>query len=130
MIKRLLPLLFLLVWSGPAGTQTAITGPGANSCDLFMKFYEQDPETRELLFFAWAQGFMSGMNVVALRLKGEVIDLRPEAYDPDRQMIFIRNFCFLHRGESYAEAVFELMTELRHAAGPPASETPAPPADQ
>lgn len=122
MIKRLFVLLFLLVWSGPAGTQTAITGPGANSCDLFMQFHAQDPKARELLFFAWAQGFMSGMNVVALRLKGEVIDLQPEAYDADRQMIFLRNFCFLHRGEAYAEAVFELMTELRHAAGPPADK--------
>ena len=115
MIKRLLLILGLLSWSGSALSQVAISGPGANSCAVFLDLYRQNPEPHQILFFAWAQGFMSGMNTVALRLKGEVIDLHPETYLQGQQMAFLRAYCEAHPARTYSEAVFELMTYLRQA---------------
>ncbi|MCG8354206.1 MAG: hypothetical protein MI920_01420 [Kiloniellales bacterium] len=115
MSLRAFLFLALLLWSGPVLGQSAISGPGANSCAVFLQFQEQDAQARQLLFFAWAQGFMSGMNAIAIKIKGEVIDLQPEGYGQERQLTFLRTFCEFHPNRSYAEAVFELLTELRHA---------------
>ena len=112
MMIRLLVILGVMICSRPALSESAISGPGANSCAVFLDLHMRDPTSYDLLFFVWAQGFMSGMNTVALKIKGEVIDLQPEAYPPEQQMTFLRDFCQVHPLRSYSEAVFELMTEL------------------
>ncbi len=116
-MNRILLVASLMCWASSAFGQTAFFGPGANSCSLFTKLYQSEPEIHELLFFAWAQGFMSGMNAVALKLKGEVIDLSPADYDQTQQKRFLRTYCSEHPLRPYVHGVSELMTELREASG-------------
>ena len=114
-MKRVLLIASLVCWMGPAFSQTIYSGPGANSCTLFMDLYRVDPEIHETLFFAWAKGFMSGMNAVALRVEGKIIDLRPIGYDDAQQKRFLRSYCNEYPLRPYLLGVFALMTELRNA---------------
>ena len=116
-MKRFLLVLVWLSWAQPAVGQTAFFGPGANSCSLFKELHEMDPGIHEIAFFAWAQGFMSGMNAFALRAGEPITDLRPSGYDQDRQREFLHLFCEAHPVRPFVQGVFNLMTELRNSGG-------------
>jgi hypothetical protein len=82
------------------------------SCSEFAQDYRQNPRS-ELMYFSWAQGFMTGLNVTQVSLK------RPErdqnARPPSQQMAFIREFCDKRPLAVFADAVAELFSSLPYA---------------
>lgn len=69
----------------------AMMGPGANSCAVFGQRYRVDPELVGTLYFTWAQGFMSGLNLMQLTLERPMRDLSAVS-GPDQQML-IQSAC-------------------------------------
>ena len=116
-MKRVLCVFIFLSWANPALGQTVFFGPGANSCSLFKDLHEINPEIHEIAFFAWAQGFMSGMNAFALNTGEQVIDLQPTEFGQAQQRQYIHSFCDENPLRPYLQGVVNLMSELRKAAG-------------
>jgi hypothetical protein len=42
---------------------TAAMGVGTRTCALFAQDYKRDPKMAELIYGAWAQGFIAGLNL-------------------------------------------------------------------
>lgn len=101
---------------GQAEAQTVkIVGIGASSCQYFLRETSGRPEV-EKNFFAWAQGYMSGLLWRAPPGKDEDLDLMPESYPLLKQVEFLRSFCERNPGADYSDGVTELYLTLR---GPP-----------
>ena len=58
--------LFLFLATSSANAQPfEARGIGTMSCPEFLRQIEAEPTARENMYFAWAQGFMSGQNTNA-----------------------------------------------------------------
>jgi hypothetical protein len=97
----------LLMFSG-AAPAFELTGFGASTCDAFLKAYRNDPGF-EGKYYNWAQGFMSGVNIVAAS-GGDMKDLT--AMTSGDQAQFLRNYCGSHASEKYLDGVLELIKVL------------------
>jgi hypothetical protein len=83
-------------------------GAGVRSCAYFLDNYKNDPALTEPLYFSWAQGYMSGLNVARL-------DDRAGVFQPmsmDEQRSYIRNFCNANPTKKYLYAVLDLYKTL------------------
>jgi hypothetical protein len=49
-----------------ANAECGGTGVGMETCGNFPKLYQQSPQTTENIYFAWAQGFLTGFNSMAI----------------------------------------------------------------
>jgi hypothetical protein len=97
----------------PVKAQTVkIVRIGASSCRYFLSETRGKPEV-EKNFFAWAQGYLSGLLWRAPPGKDEDLDLMPEAYPLLKQAEFLRNFCERNPGADYSDGVTELYRTLR-----------------
>ena len=101
-------LLVILVQDVTA--QTKRTGIGSTSCAQFAALYRESPGDTETVFYSWAMGVMSGMNI---SLREERADLRPHNFGSDAQKGYIRRFCEERPSELYVEAVRDLYATLR-----------------
>lgn len=111
------PLLVLLVSllvgpaNGHADDHLALSGAGAASCAKFAEMYRSNPGAAELLYFPWAQGFMSGWNAVRLKAGMEALDL---GSIPIRdQQAYIRQYCDQHPLGDYYNAVLALLLRFK-----------------
>lgn len=86
-------------------------GPGASTCGQFAASYRAYPQDTELLYFSWAQGYMSGMNTILEPLKVPPGDFgkKPIA----EQQSIIRDFCDAHPLAPYEGAVLVLFEQLK-----------------
>ncbi|MGH6817307.1 MAG: hypothetical protein ACREC1_00870 [Methylovirgula sp.] len=108
-MRRLLAVAFFASMVGMANAgsppQGQRYGAGMQSCAQFARLYAANPEITEDLFFSWAQGFISGLNIEAL------IQNRPfrklDAVDVASQKIEVRSYCDSHPLVQYGQAVFE-----------------------
>ena len=116
-MKSFILTLLLILAMGPAYAQNVFSGPGANSCAIFMDLYENEPEIYEAVFFAWAKGFMSGMNAMAVRSGEEIFDLVPVDYGDAIQRQFLISYCDANRLFPYVQGVLDLSAELRRRGG-------------
>ncbi len=99
--------------AGPAGAQTVkIVGIGASSCQYFLRETNGKPEA-EKNFFAWAQGYMSGLLLRAPPGKDEDLDLAPDAYPLLKQAEFLRSFCTRNPDADFSDGVNDLYRTLR-----------------
>ena len=62
--------------------------------------------SRELLYFSWAQGWMSGWNLAQMDQKKPAQDLVSRPVDDQRS--FLKTWCGLHPAELYMKAVYYL----------------------
>jgi len=71
-----LVILFAKVLVSADDSTITTMGPGATTCAQFGKDYQRDPSI-ETVYFAWAQGFMSGLNMGILTRGGnqDTVDL-------------------------------------------------------
>jgi hypothetical protein len=90
--------------------QTKRVGIGSTSCAQFLDLYRDSPEDIEAVFYSWAMGVMSGLN---LSLREERADLMPHTFDGDAQMKHIRHFCEARPSALYVTAVRDLYATLR-----------------
>lgn len=90
-MRFLLVVASIILGSGISGAQEeekgTIAGAGWVSCAEFAQSYQRAPETTEDYFYAWAQGYMSGLN----RASGERKNLR--GWTIARQKQHIRTYC-------------------------------------
>ena len=63
-----------------------------SSCARFNEESARSPNT-ERDYFAWAQGFMSGVLLRAPRGQDETLDLAPPSFSLGKQAAFLREFC-------------------------------------
>ena len=64
MRKTIAAAIILVCLASVARAQYFIMGAGAQTCGQFAHDYAADPQ-RENLYFEWAQGLMSGLNLAA-----------------------------------------------------------------
>ncbi len=90
--------------------QTERIGIGNASCAQFSELYRDTPGETEAVFYSWAMGVMSGLNV---SLREERANLMPHNFGADAQKGYIRRFCEERPADLYVDAVFELYATLR-----------------
>jgi hypothetical protein len=86
-------------------------GIGLQSCAKFAKDYQQDPEAAETVYFSWAQGYLSGMNIVAKGVPGYTTR-NLASVSTDRQKAWLRDYCSAHPLEKYSKAVAAMLGVL------------------
>lgn len=116
---RMHPLLALCaaavvtLFVGQAEAQSVkIVGIGASSCQFFLRESNGKPEV-ERNFFAWAQGYMSGLLLRAPARRDEDLDLEPDAYPLLKQAEFLRGFCTRNPDADFSDGVNDLYRMLR-----------------
>lgn len=114
--------LLVVLSGGGLGTGTAqaqsvkIVGIGASTCTRFLQEIDGNPPA-EREYFAWAQGYMSGLLIRAPAGKDEDLDLTPPAFPLLKQAAFLRTFCGTNRDADYSDAVNTLYRTLRAPPG-------------
>ena len=101
---------FLFLFAQDVAAQIHHTGIGNTSCGEFSRLYHDTPEDTEAVFYSWALGVMSGLNV---SLREQRANLMPHNFDADAQKRHIRRYCDQHPADLYVDAVFELYAALR-----------------
>jgi len=95
----------------------ALVGAAAQSCAQFGELYKKSPADAEVIFFTWAQGMTSGLNM-SLPSRNS-----PESglvlSDNERQMEYIRAYCFNSPLAFYGQAVLDLYDAMRREQGLP-----------
>ena len=100
----------LVLLTHDVAAQTKRIGIGNTPCDEFAALYRDAPEETESVFYSWAMGVMSGLNV---SLREERANLVPHNFGADAQKSYIRHFCDQHPADLYVDAVLELYATLR-----------------
>ena len=87
----------------------AIIGAGVNTCAEFAQKYRDDPDHVMLIYFSWAQGAMSNINMLQKIMKKPMRDL--VGFPLTEQMDRLRNFCdkrpLAHFGDGVLELFFQ-----------------------
>jgi len=112
-MKPWLPLAMVIVATAASADDTgAAYGLGVHSCGEFAKLYAANPNITENTYFAWAEGFMSGLNASALadnfphrRIEGGNASM--QSY-----LLSIRTYCDAHPLSPYYGAVVNLYNSL------------------
>lgn len=79
---------------------------------VFLRETNGKPEV-EKNFFAWAQGYMSGLLLRAPPGKDEDLDLAPDVYPLLKQAEFLRSFCTRNPDADFSDGVNDLYRTLR-----------------
>ena len=96
-----------------AFAQTAnIVGLGAGTCADFNRDVQKNFQIQRD-YFAWAQGFMSGILLKSPPGKDEGITLNPAEFSLQKQIEFLRSFCAKNIDKDYSDGVIELYRVLR-----------------
>jgi hypothetical protein len=83
-------------------------GIGGKTCGEFAANYAKDTGT-EIIWFTWAQGFMSATNYATLNFRKNIRDLSGDIEIQQRQ---IRQYCDAHPLAEYGSAVLDLYLSL------------------
>jgi hypothetical protein len=102
-----------------ARAETAVAGMGTYPCTQFAKFYQTAPQAAEELFFAWALGWMSALNLGSLDRDRTTQDL--SSISVEQQQRFLREYCNEHPSGRYMDGVAALYKTLKPS--PPAPRT-------
>lgn len=86
-----------------------VQGIGATSCAQFAKAYQADPQGASDLYFAWAQGLMSGLNMANLAAKRPAKELGVRVSDQEQQ---IKAYCADNPLRTYMDAILDLFKSL------------------
>ncbi len=113
---RLLSALLITACTMPFAASTqelgASYGIGVHSCAEFAKSYAANPTVTENVYFAWVEGFMSGLNLSAISHKAPYRILEPGDEKMRYYMLYIRSFCDNHPLSPYYGAVTALYTMI------------------
>ena len=96
-----------------ANAQTAsVVGLGASTCPEFNEETKRNPQL-ERDYFAWAQGFMSGILIRMPAGVDEGLNLVPKQFPLTSQAEFLRRFCQENTAKRYSDGVIALYRVLR-----------------
>jgi len=90
------------------GAPRYMTGAGIASCGKFIADTEDD-ETFGNVYFFWAQGFLSGLNIKYLLNMESATDF----LDHEAMKLWIENYCKENPLDNYSVAAMKLWHELR-----------------
>lgn len=93
-----------------------IVGTGSATCAYYLQQLKAHPAI-EPVYFAWAQGYMSGILVRAPAGVDEDLDLTPPNFPIPAQAEFLRIWCSREPAKDFADAVQELYRTLRNPPG-------------
>ena len=97
----------------PSGAQTAkIVGIGATRCDNYLAEIDGNVGA-EREYFAWAQGYMSGLLIRAPAGKDEDLNLEPAAFPLLKQAAFLRSFCKTDPSADFTDGIHALYRIIR-----------------
>lgn len=103
-------LVLLVPVQARAATDYPLMGIGLGSCSVFASQYRQWGVTIETSYFAWAQGFMSGLNMAAPHAGRDARNLK--AITTEDQEARLRSYCDQHPSGDYIDAVIDLYVSL------------------
>jgi hypothetical protein len=107
---RLAVVAVLMIMSSAASSEPRVLmGIGAKTCAVFAKDYQLNPQI-ENIYTTWAEGFMSGANMMVTVMGGASTDV--EAMSLSDQQQFLRSFCQENPLSQYLEGVLALMKKL------------------
>lgn len=89
-----------------------IVGLGATPCTQFVREVTRNPKVQRD-YFAWAQGFMSGILLGRPTGVDENLDLLPPTFPLLKQLEFLREYCRTHPKDDFSDAVLGLYKSLR-----------------
>jgi hypothetical protein len=103
--------LFATISICRADTFTA--GPGAFTCGKFANEYLRNPVLTEGVYFTWAQGFMSAMNMVNASEGGDGRKFYHDLEGPfETQKSKLRAYCNAHPLSYFVDAEMDLLGSL------------------
>jgi hypothetical protein len=111
------PFILIVAMIGAVTAKGAFAGGpqyglGIKSCAEFARTYAANPEVTETLYFAWAEGFMSGINVKALSEHLTARDIEGSDEKMAEYKSIIRSYCNAHPLATYSAAVVDLYVTL------------------
>jgi hypothetical protein len=112
-MRLLVAVVFAVLGSGQCFAQAekaTIVGVGMVSCLEFAKGYQQDPTSTEHYFFAWAQGYMTGLNSSMFATNKSRKNLG--GWPLEQQKQHIRAFCDKRPLANFVLAVTDLFNNL------------------
>jgi hypothetical protein len=83
-------------------------GQGVGTCSVFAQHYKQNPDYWEVVYFAWAQGWMSGFNS-GDPVKNQNLNSIPL----EEQRRHLRQYCDQHPLDEYFSAVTSLYNRFK-----------------
>ena len=86
-------------------------GAGSIPCAKFSQVYKRSPEIMGTLYFSWAQGYLSALNIFRSALDYPMINLN--IVHTDTQISQIRMYCANNPLKSYQDAVHSLYDFLQ-----------------
>ena len=107
-MRAIIAALLLVVTTTGSGAQ--VVGLGGRSCAEFAKDYLESSDIAEPLYFTYAQGYMSALNMLFVTLKRPGYNL--VVWPSDRQKAHIRKFCSQNPDAEYVFAVQNLLEAL------------------
>ena len=105
-------VIALLVMSSGVHAEERIEqmGLGLQSCGSFAKTFQADPDLTETMYFSWATGFMTGMNLAAAASNNKIRNLGATSMEEKQRVM--RRFCDQHPLKAYKDGVLELYFAL------------------
>lgn len=103
---------FLLQEVALAQEQVRLVGLGASTCAEYRSDVAAKTAT-EREYFAWGQGFMSGILARAPAGKDVGLNLAPSSMALIEQVEYLRSYCVANSASTYSDGVVELYKELR-----------------
>ena len=109
---RIIPVLMAisLLITHTAGLANTVEGPGATTCAQFSNMYRANSGIEDM-FFTWAQGYMSALNMNVVASKLPPRELAGGAADQKRAL---RSYCTENLQKNYIDGVIELYKRLPH----------------
>lgn len=109
---RFSAILMMMAAASPvvAADGSSLTGVGAATCTDFYQGYMAIPQVEDS-YFAWAEGFMSGLNSMMSADKQPTRDL--SAMTMDAEKAYLRDYCSSHSADTYPSAVAKLFFSLK-----------------
>jgi hypothetical protein len=97
--------------AAPASAEPAAgQGVGTYTCAEAAKALRKD-RSLDLLYFSWAQGWMTGWNLAQMNVAAPTVDLSARSLDDQRA--FIKSYCVLHPDGLYMDAVHQLYMAMK-----------------
>ena len=85
-------------------------GPGMLSCGEFSRAYATNPTATEDLFYTWAQGFMTALNLSFVSTSGAYRSI--DANSVTAYKLRLRAYCDAYPPSQYVQAVLDLYNSL------------------
>ena len=78
----------------------------------FAKLYTSNPSMAEDIYFTWAQGFMTGLNMASAANTGVYRSIEGTRAGMVAQKVRVRSYCDIHPLAQYLSAVLDLYNSL------------------